>query len=152
MAIQNMDKQRKKNKWNNAQGREIAKEILQEYGIKSKKAFDSEIKDIIAGKVIERMQAGKLILHPSGRRTPKKKLNMINSNGTSQSLKGCTGSYPVSGYIKSDGTKVDGYIRNCYKHSSLSEQERLAGQKKYEGKRMQDLTQAELEEAISYFI
>ena len=28
----------------------------------------------------------------------------------------CIGSYPVSGYAKEDGTKVDGYIRTCYKH------------------------------------
>ena len=28
----------------------------------------------------------------------------------------CTGSYPVSGYTRDDGTKVDSYIRTCYKH------------------------------------
>lgn len=28
----------------------------------------------------------------------------------------CTGSYPVSSYTKDNGTKVDGYIRHCYKH------------------------------------
>lgn len=35
-------------------------------------------------------------------------------SGENQS--GCTGSYPVSGYTRDDGTKVDGYIRTCYKH------------------------------------
>ena len=30
----------------------------------------------------------------------------------------CPGSYPVSGYVRSDGTKVSGYVRNCYKHSN----------------------------------
>jgi len=144
--------------WNNAQGREIAKEIFKEYGIKAKNAFSREIKDIIARKVAERMQAGKLILDPTGRRTPKKKLNIsgvnnqVNNNGVSHSQKDCTGSYPVSGYTRADGTKVEGYTRTCYKHSGMSQAERLAGQAKYKNKRMQDLTEDELKEAISYFI
>ena len=29
---------------------------------------------------------------------------------------GCTGNYPVSSYTRSDGVKVDSYIRTCYKH------------------------------------
>lgn len=28
----------------------------------------------------------------------------------------CSGSYPVSGYTRSDGSKVDSYVRNCWKH------------------------------------
>ena len=28
----------------------------------------------------------------------------------------CPGSYPVSGYTRKDGTKVRGYVRDCYKH------------------------------------
>lgn len=142
--------------WNNAQGREIAKEIWQEHGIKSKNAFDPKIKDIIAKKVAERMQSGKLILDPSGRRTPKKKLNIPKDNKSSKSSnsqKGCVGSYSVSGYTRSDGTEVKGYTRTCgAKHAGMSNEERQAGQAKYKGKRMQDLSQAELEEAISYFI
>lgn len=134
--------------WNNAQGREIAKEIWQEYGIKSKNSFDPEIKDVIARKVIERMQAGKLILDPSGRRTPKKKLNRVNN-----SQKGCVGSYSVSGYTRADGTEVKGYTRTCgAKHAGMSQEERLAGQEKYKNKRMQDLTEEELQDAISFFI
>lgn len=35
-------------------------------------------------------------------------------SGENQS--GCTGSYPVSGYTRDDGTKVDSYIRTCYLH------------------------------------
>lgn len=142
--------------WNNAQGREIAKEIRKEYGIKSKKAFDPEIKEIIARKVAERMQAGKLILDPSGRRIPKKKLNIPKdkkSQKQSHSQNGCVGSYQVSSYTRADGTEVKGYTRTCgAKHTGMSKEERLAGQEKYRGKRMQDLTQAELEDAISYFI
>ena len=30
----------------------------------------------------------------------------------------CPGSYPVSGYVRSDGIKVSCYVRNCYKHSN----------------------------------
>ena len=143
--------------WNNAQGREIAKEIWQEYGIKSKNAFDPEIKEIIARKVAERMQAGKLILDPTGRKTPKKKLNGVNSGvnnkGKSHSQKGCVGSYSVSAYTRADGTEVKSYTRTCgAKHAGMSKEERLTGQEKYKDKRMQDLSQAELEEAISYFI
>ena len=29
---------------------------------------------------------------------------------------GCPGSYPVKGYTREDGTKVRGYVRDCYKH------------------------------------
>ena len=142
--------------WNNAQGREIAKEIWQEYGIKSKNAFDPKIKEIIARKVAERMQTGKLILDPSGRKTPKKKLNIPKDEKTqnqSHSQKGCVGSYQVSGYTRADGTEVKGYTRTCgAKHSGMSKEERLAGQAKYKGNRMQDLSDNELKEAISYFI
>jgi len=75
----------------------------------------------------------------------------VNNKG-SHTTKDCSGSYPVSGYTRADGTKVEGYTRTCYKHSGMSQAERLAGQAKYKNKRMQDLTQVELEEAISYFI
>lgn len=37
--------------------------------------------------------------------------------GYATDISKCTGSYPVSGYTRSDGTKVSGYTRNCYKHS-----------------------------------
>lgn len=142
---------------NNSIGREIGNEIKNEHKNEKINPDSPEIKEIIARKVAERMQAGKLILDPSGRRTPKKKLNGVNSGvnnkGKSHSQKGCVGSYSVSGYTRSDGTEVKGYTRTCgAKHAGMSKEERLAGQAKYKGKRMQDLTQAELEEAISYFI
>ena len=35
---------------------------------------------------------------------------------SSKKQTGCTGSYPVSSYTRDDGTKVDSYIRTCYKH------------------------------------
>lgn len=43
--------------WNNREGREIAAQIMNEYGIAN--PFDSKVKDVIAKKVMERMQAGK---------------------------------------------------------------------------------------------
>ena len=140
---------------NNSVGREIGNELKNE-----KINPDSpEIKEIIAKKVAERMQAGKLILDPSGRRTPKTKLNIpevnnqIKDKSKSHSQKGCVGSYPVSGYTRSDGTEVKGYTRTCgAKHAGMSKEERLAGQTKYKGKKFQDIPQDELEDAISYFI
>ena len=65
----------------------------------------------------------------------------------------CVGSYPVSGYIRSDGTKVEGYTRTCgAKHNGMSSEVRRAGQEKYKGKRFQDIPLDELETAIGYFI
>ena len=46
---------------------------------------------------------GRLIIHMPG---------MYSKDDQS----GCTGSYPVSDYTRDDGTKVEGYIRTCYKH------------------------------------
>ena len=135
---------------NNSVGREIGNELKKEHKNEKINPDSTEIKEIIAKKVAERMQAGKLILDPSGRRIPNKKLNIQKHSHTQ---KGCVGSYSVSGYTRSDGTEVKGYTRTCgAKHAGMSEEERLAGQAKYKGKRMQDLSQAELEEAISYFI
>lgn len=73
---------------------------------------------------------------------------------SSNSQKGCVGSYKVSGYTRADGTEVKGYTRTCgAKHSGMSEQERLAGQEKYKRMRLQDFkSQKELEEGISYFV
>ena len=142
--------------YNNKIGREIGNEIKKEIGSKSKNADQDEIKEIIARKVAERMQAGKLILDPSGRRTPKKKLNIPKgekSQKQTHSQKGCVGSYQVSGYTRADGTDVKSYTRTCgAKHTGMSKEERLAGREKYKGKRFQDIPLTELEEAISYFI
>lgn len=60
---ENMDK------WNNAQGREIAKEIIRENGIWSTRT--QKTNDIIAQKVMERMRSGKLITNPNDKRVYK---------------------------------------------------------------------------------
>ena len=54
-------------KWNNAQGREIAKEIILEYGTVAT-VPSRKINDIIARKVMERMRSGKLITTPNDTR------------------------------------------------------------------------------------
>lgn len=77
----------------------------------------------------------------------------VNNKGKSYTTKGCVGSYQVSGYTRADGTEVKGYTRTCgAKHAGMSQEERLAGQAKYKNKRMQDLSDAELQDAISFFI
>ncbi len=62
---ENMDK------WNNAQGRDIAKEIEKEinnFVLLKMYAHSGKLDDLIAKKVMERMRAGKLITHPSDKR------------------------------------------------------------------------------------
>lgn len=72
--------------WNNAQGREIAKEIILEYGIGSTIPFQGDkINNIIAEKVMQRMKAGKLITNPSDRRDYKK-LKQSGSTGFAAQL------------------------------------------------------------------
>lgn len=141
---------------NNSVGREIGNEIKKEYKNKSVELDSSVIKEIIARKVVERMQAGKLILTPSGRRIPKKKLNIQNGEYNQKQIdfrKGCVGSFQVSGYKRADGTEVRGYTRNCgARHVGMSQEKRLVGQAKYAGKKYQDIPADELEDAISYFI
>jgi len=63
-AEENMDK------WNNAQGREVAKEIIKEYNPTLINIYKNsgKLDDLIAKKVMERMRAGKLITHPSDKR------------------------------------------------------------------------------------
>jgi hypothetical protein len=53
--------------WNNEQGREIAREIIQQYGVLST-IPSQKINDIIAEKVVKRMREGKLILSPNDNR------------------------------------------------------------------------------------
>ena len=72
----------------------------------------------------------------------------VNNNSKSHSQKGCSGSYPVSGYTRDDGTKVEGYTRTCYKHSG----ENRELPEKFKGKKFQDLSPDELQEAIKFFI
>ena len=54
--------------WNDSQGYEIAKEILKEYGAKYKRMPEEKRDDIVAVKVMERMQSGQLIIHPEDKR------------------------------------------------------------------------------------
>lgn len=81
-----------------------------------------------------------------------KKIKNVFQISTESDFNQCLGSYPVSGYTRNDGTKVEGYTRTCYKHSGMSQAERLTGQAKFKGKKFQDLSPEELQEAISYFI
>lgn len=102
---------------NNIQGREIAKELKNELGKTRLNPFDKNIQDKIADKVIKRMNDGKLILNPQGRRKPKTELKSKSENLTAPD--GCAGTYSVSGYTRSDGIKVPSYERTCgAKHSS----------------------------------
>ena len=55
-------------KWNNQQGREIANEIIKEYGIIAKTYNDDKLGDIIAEKINQRMKEGKLITNPNDKR------------------------------------------------------------------------------------
>ncbi len=64
--------------WNNHQGREIAREIIREYGA-MQYPFSQKIKDIIAQKVMEKMQNGELITHPDDKR---KYENLLNGSLT----------------------------------------------------------------------
>ncbi len=54
--------------WNNHQGREIAKEIKKEYGDNFYKFSKQKQDDIVASKVMYRMQQGQLITHPNDKR------------------------------------------------------------------------------------
>ncbi len=55
-------------RWNNQQGRNIANEIIKEYGLQVKLYPNTKLSDIIAEKVIEKMQQGDLITKPNDTR------------------------------------------------------------------------------------
>lgn len=59
--------------WNNQQGREITREIVQQYGPVATIPFQQKINDIIAEKVINRMKKGQLITTPTDTRIYKPK-------------------------------------------------------------------------------
>lgn len=128
---------------NNEVGREIGNKISKEYK-RNANPDDDRIKDIMARKVVEKMQEGKLILDLSGRKQPKKKLNLQKNNSTHIVPQGCVGTYQVSSYTREDGTKISSYTKTCgAKH---------LGKEKFSNKKFQDLSSAELLEAISYFV
>ena len=54
--------------WNNDQGRQIAKEMEEEYGSKLKQMSQKQIDDIIAEKIMQRMRSGQLITHLNDKR------------------------------------------------------------------------------------
>lgn len=54
--------------WNNKQGRRIAIQIKKEYGNKLNKMSKSQIDDIIAEKVMQKMRKGELITNPADKR------------------------------------------------------------------------------------
>ncbi len=58
---------------------------------------------------------------------------------------GCTGSYPVSSYTRSDGTKVDGYTRTCYVHGGNV----LRG---YSGKALKDMSADDIDELLEDYL
>lgn len=95
--------------WNNYQGREIAKEIKNEYGKSLKNLHQSTIDDIIADKIMQRMRKGELITHPSDKR----KFTGFAANIEETEKSNCAGTYPVSGYVRKDGTEVSSYTRTC---------------------------------------
>ncbi len=65
--------------WNNNQGREIAKEILKEYGNQVYKMSDKQRSDLIAEKIMDRMKNGELITKPDDPRKYDGKVeNIIN--------------------------------------------------------------------------
>lgn len=72
---------------NNRIGRDIGKEIMKEIGPKSQDADQDEIKKIIARKIVERMNSGKLILDPSGRKTPRKQIDLNRNSFSSLDLR-----------------------------------------------------------------
>lgn len=101
--------------WNNKMGREIGNKIKESSNKKIVNPLSSEVKDEIARKIIEYMRDGKLILDPKGRKVPLKPLKIDKKSDTknSNNSSSCVGSYPVSSYTRSNGTKVSGYSRTC---------------------------------------
>ena len=137
---------------NNTIGREIGNEIKKEYKSVAIDPDDPEIKEIIARKVAERMQEGKLILDPSGRRKPKKKINIPNDDKVQKqpsSENPCVGTYPVSGYTRADGVEVKGYTRTCgAKHSGIDKENIM---EKYKNRKAQDMSKDEIDEFLSAY-
>lgn len=57
----------------------------------------------------------------------------------------CLGSYPVSGYERKDGTKVQGYVRECFKHGNPQAK---SHREKYKGLKLNQLTKEQLNELM----
>jgi len=117
--------------WNNAQGREIAKELIHEYGIKVTAAFNPDVCDLIAEKVHQRMKAGKLITHPDDTRryVPKNKKGISTGQAASvsNSIKSTlpTASYHKINSSKTPSQKFSDEIRQKFKAKNLESNKRL---------------------------
>ena len=98
---------------NNNVGRKVAKEIKNSYKENWNKLSRQQQEDIIADRVWKHMQAGDLILSPDGRRELKGVSKGSNKKSDTSDRTPCVGSYPVSGYTRSDGREVKGYTRTC---------------------------------------
>ena len=138
--------------WNNKMGREIGNKIKESSNNKIVNPLSSEVKDEIAIRIIEYMRVGKLILDPNGRKTPLKSLNIDKKSEASNlnSSSSCVGSYPVSSYTRSDGTKVSAYTRTCgAKHERTQEN---IDKERYSKLRFQDIQEDEIRYALSLFV
>lgn len=88
--------------WNNEQGREIAREIIQQYGVLST-IPSQKINDIIAEKVVKRMREGKLILSPSDSR---KYENYKNYDHYSEKVTGQAANFDINQLAKMLGIQL----------------------------------------------
>ena len=96
--------------WNNNQGREIGREVMQIIHTYNLLKFDKSNKnDLIAKKVIERMKAGKLITHPSDPRRYVSK----NKSGTTTGQ-----AAPISSSINSNSVTQSNQQNKSSKTSS----------------------------------
>ena len=154
---------------NNKVGRNIANELIKDYAGRWDSLSQKEKEDIIAERVWRHMKAGDVILSPDGRRKLRgenrgvKVEGKTKKSGSNVSDKtSCVGSYPVSGYTRSDGTEVKGYTRHCgAKHSinsNSSHSENMFDSvkenvfNKYKNKKVQDMSKSEINEFLkAYF-
>ena len=117
--------------WNNAQGREIAKELIHEYGIKVTAAFNPDVCDLIAEKVHQRMKAGKLITHPNDSRRYDPKNKSGTTTGQAAPVSNSTKSTPITKpTVKSDKSKTPSQnfsdiIRQKYKTQQAKSNEKF---------------------------
>ena len=100
-------------KYNNKVGLNIANELVKDYVGRWDNLTQKEKEDIIADRVWKHMQEGDLILSPDGRRELKGVNKGSNKKSDTSDRTPCVGSYPVSGYTRSDGVEVKGYTRTC---------------------------------------
>ena len=103
--------------WNNIQGREIADEVNKEIKQLGKKLSDSELKDYIAFKIIQRMKSKKLITSLDEARTKmnSSNLNSINRNHTFSNFRITNQSTVKTEKPKAPSQNFSDIIRQKYK-------------------------------------